>query len=102
MGCICGVTGVSCYQSKQISIHCNKIPVKLTVKLPAAVLPTKNRKIYGNDNDNRYFLREKTRKLYGQDGDNRKKITVKTRKNYGQYDNNRKRLWGETVNLRSI
>ena len=37
-------------------IHCKKIPVKLTVKLPAAVLPTKNRKIYGNDNDNRYFF----------------------------------------------
>ena len=39
-----------------IILHCKKIPVKLTVKLPAAVLPTKNRKIYGNDNDNRYFF----------------------------------------------
>ena len=37
-------------------LHCKKIPVKLTVKLPAAVLPNKNRKIYGNDNDNRYFF----------------------------------------------
>ena len=48
------------------------------------------------------FLREINRKLYGQDGDNRKKITGKTRKNYGQYDDNRKRLRGETVNVRSI
>ena len=75
-----------------------KIPVKLTVKLLAAVLPTKNRQIYGQDDDNRYFLREINRKLYGQDGDNRKKITGKKRKNYGQYDDNRKRLRGETVN----
>ena len=37
-------------------VHCSKIPVKLTVKLLAAVLPTKNRKIYGQDNDNRYFF----------------------------------------------
>ena len=40
----------------EIGLHCKKIPVKLTVKLPPAVLPTKNRKMYGNDNDNRYFF----------------------------------------------
>ena len=53
----------------------NRIPVKLTVKIPAAVLPTKNRKIYCNDNDNRYFVY-----LKKQDGANRKNITGKKRK----------------------
>ena len=37
-------------------VHCKKNPVKLTVKLLAAVLPTKNRKIYGQENDNRHFF----------------------------------------------
>ena len=39
-----------------VTIHCKTNPVKLTVKLLAAVLPTKNRKIYGQENDNRYFF----------------------------------------------
>ena len=34
-------------------LHCKKKTVKFTVKLPAAVPPTKYRKIYGYDYDNR-------------------------------------------------
>ena len=63
-----------------MTVPCKTFPVKLTVKILAAVLPTKNRKFYGNDNANRYFLLQKNRELYGQDGDNCKKITGKARK----------------------
>ena len=44
------------FGESSVHVHCKKNPVKLTVKLLAAVLPTKNRKIYGQENDNRYFF----------------------------------------------
>ena len=63
-------------------IHCKTFPVKVMVKILAAVLPTKNRNIYGNDNANRYFF---TAKKPRQDGYNCKQITGKARKIYAQY-----------------
>ena len=83
--------------------HCNKCPDKSAVQIPAIVLLTKNRNMYGNDNDNRYFFYWKTtRHLYGQDGHNPIQITGKPVNCTGNYDDPRKRLRGKTVHLRSI